>query len=68
MELEWREVYETGIKEIDDQHRELFEILKQISDAPMHEKGLVLKDTLQGAVDYATYHFKTEEEYWDKIQ
>jgi len=67
MELEWRQVYETGIKKIDEQHKELFQVLKQISDAPIHEKSMVLKDTLQKAIDYSTYHFKEEEEYWEKI-
>ncbi len=67
MDLNWREVYETGIPEIDEQHKKLFNLLADICSVPMHEKGLKLKESMEQIFEYAKYHFKTEEEYWVKI-
>lgn len=68
MDLNWREVYETGIPEIDEQHKKLFNLLADICSVPMHKKGAKLKESMEQIFEYAKNHFKTEEEYWAKIQ
>lgn len=67
MTLNWRKIYETGIPKIDEQHQGLFDTLKKLYETPMHEKGLVLKSSMEELMNYATEHFETEEEYWKEI-
>lgn len=67
MELKWRKVYEIGIPKIDEQHKHLFELLKTISESPLHERGLLLKGYIEDLLDYANYHFRDEEKYWESI-
>ena len=63
----WSEKFEVGYKRIDDQHRELINIINDLHASA--EKGNLLipevkdkfKIILKRTVDYATYHFATEE-------
>ena len=63
----WDKNFETGIAEIDLQHRKLVHILNQLA---AHLANLSTKFTLnkifQELADYADYHFKTEEAVWKK--
>ena len=61
MDLKWREIYNTGVSKIDEQHQHLFGLLVEIYTTPMHEKGIKLKEHMQELIDYATYHFQEEE-------
>jgi hemerythrin-like metal-binding protein len=57
-----------GIKLIDEQHKELLNIINllanSISNSSQKEDILDIVDKL---IDYASYHFKTEEELFDKF-
>ena len=63
----WDEKFEVGYKRVDDQHRELINIINDLHTAT--EKGNLsipevkdkFKIILKRTVDYATYHFATEE-------
>jgi hemerythrin-like metal-binding protein len=60
--MEWKENYNTGIKEIDRQHRKLVDIISQLQDSL--SDGLVNKEmgkVLKGLVDYTRNHFRDEE-------
>lgn len=62
--MEWSDAFELGIAEFDEHHKHLVSLLNMTYDgimlgAPRDELGAVL-DAL---IDYATYHFSTEE-YW----
>jgi len=60
--IEWNERFEVGIKEFDNQHKHLFELLNKLYDyftngASKEEIGIILDDL----ADYATHHFSSEE-------
>ena len=58
----WNESYSVGVKEIDEQHKKLIEIINQLIDAQdVSSHSEVISDILTNMMDYAFYHFKTEE-------
>ena len=63
-QVKWSESYSLGIKLIDDQHKELLNIVNDIfnhasgNDREEHE---YFKTVIKQAVDYVKYHFATEE-------
>ena len=63
VKLEWKEEFETGITEIDEQHLIL---VNAINDASEKFSGDISVDLLQqitiDLLSYALYHFETEEE------
>ena len=69
----WSEKYEIGYKRVDDQHRELINIINDLHSAA-ENGGLSIpeikdkfKIILKRTVDYATYHFATEEKIMKAI-
>ncbi len=67
--LEWQSRYEIGIKEIDDQHKHLVDVINDLIIAKNENKldeqiGKALKEL----VAYTQYHFKSEEEFMEKIK
>jgi len=60
----WDNSMRVGIKEIDDQHAELTEIINTLYYAYMNgEEHGVLADLIQKINDYARQHFATEQRY-----
>lgn len=66
-EIKWENRFNTGYKRVDDQHKELVNILnklyilvmsKDISKEDIEEE---LNNILKETVDYVAYHFSTEE-------
>lgn len=62
----WSEKFEVGYKRIDDQHRELINIINDLHEAESGDLSIPevkdkFKIILKRTVDYATYHFATEE-------
>lgn len=65
--LEWAEKYSVNIKTIDDQHKNLIGILNNLHDAMKVGKGKdVMGNVLSELIDYTVYHFKTEEDLFQK--
>ncbi len=68
MTIEWTEDLSVGIKEIDDQHKELFNQINQLLDACNQNKG---KETVGKIIDflgkYVIEHFSCEEEQMKKF-
>lgn len=67
--IKFTDDYLTGIPEIDEEHRKLFEMLEQaneqvLSGADIRTTGMQL---LKGLKDYAATHFKHEEDYMESI-
>lgn len=64
MKLEWNEAYSVGVKELDDQHKKLFDLLGEIERMSAQED---LKNAIYVALDelmeYVMIHFHTEEMY-----
>jgi hemerythrin len=62
--LTWDPALETGVSEIDEQHRLLFRKAGAVLEAVAAGQGaLEVKRTLQFLADYAALHFETEERY-----
>jgi hemerythrin len=62
--LEWKETYNIGVKEIDNQHRGLFDIISKLFNTRSYEPdGKYFCLTLNKFVEYAQVHFSTEERY-----
>jgi len=67
--LVWNDSYLVGVKEIDDQHKKLFTIINSRFDLMKNaENEEKLKEVLQELNDYASYHFSTEEKYFQQFQ
>ena len=58
----WNDELNTGIREIDDQHRQFFTIINRLQTAfgSFAERG-VLVDTFTQLIEYLRVHFDTEE-------
>ncbi len=60
----WDPRLETGVSEIDEQHRLLFRKADAVLEAVAAGQGAAeVKRTLQFLADYAALHFETEERY-----
>ena len=64
----WNEKYNTGIKEIDNQHKNLVKILNELYesfiDRTTNEK---LKKVVKEMTSYTEYHFGFEEKYFKEF-
>ena len=61
----WDSSFETGIKEIDHQHKKLVEIINDLATKLVFsQKRIDLDQIFKELIDYARYHFKTEEAIW----
>ena len=61
----WNDSFNTGVDEIDQQHKVLVKILNQVASIITFHRSDVKLDTLIGKlVDYAVFHFESEESYW----
>jgi len=67
MAVEWRENLAIGVKEIDDQHKELFKIVNDLFEACNKAKG---KEEVGKVIDflgdYVVKHFNNEEKLQQK--
>jgi hemerythrin len=65
--IKWKEDYNIGIKNIDEQHQKLFEIANKAYGLLENEfcidKYDKIVQILEELKDYTIYHFKSEEEY-----
>ncbi len=65
--IEWAEEYSVNVKEIDDQHKGLFQIINNLNDAVSEGKAPgVIDATIHKMIEYANVHFATEEKYMTK--
>ncbi|HUW64806.1 MAG TPA: bacteriohemerythrin [Spirochaetia bacterium] len=64
MAIQWQESLATGIREIDDQHKELFHRVNALLDACSEGRGKgQIPTLLEFLADYVVTHFSTEENY-----
>ena len=62
MSLAWNESFAVHVKEIDTQHRQLFELVNNLGNAMREGKGKeILGKTLSSLVNYTKLHFAMEE-------
>jgi len=61
--IEWRDDYSTGVQALDDQHRQLVEILNSLEDAVRRDRGRRVVDAILNALlGYTQEHFAFEEQ------
>ena len=68
--IQWDERFSVGIKEIDDQHKQLFKIIDTVFDGFTgngEDENQLLKTAFDKVLDYTRYHFTTEERYFEKF-
>jgi len=60
--IKWRDSYETGIAEMDNQHRQLILLINRLYEIIKEQEGFESADTiLQEMADYAEHHLRDEE-------
>ena len=65
--FKWKNDFSVGIKEMDDQHKDFFNILNRLGEAAGGNKGMeVVGPVLRHLSEYSRHHF-AEEETWLKI-
>jgi len=68
MEFPWKDEYNIGVKEIDEQHQHFVDLVNQLYQAiltrQIREK---LGDLLEQLMTYANDHFQTEEKYFKEF-
>ncbi|MEI0531495.1 bacteriohemerythrin [Brachyspira pilosicoli] len=66
-EIKWENRFNTGYKRVDDQHKELVNILNKLNllvinkDITREDVSEELNNIIKDMVDYVAYHFSTEE-------
>lgn len=64
----WNEKYNTGIKEIDDQHKKLVKILNDLYESFVDRTTIErLKEVVKEMTAYTEYHFGVEEKYFNEF-
>jgi len=64
--FKWNQVFETGLPEVDAQHRHLVQLLNQLGDEVDSSTPEHLDQTLKALADYTVYHFGCEERLMDQ--
>lgn len=60
--IPWKSEYNITIKSIDDQHKVLVDLMNELNNAMLYEKGKnEIMRIVKGLVDYTEYHFNYEE-------
>lgn len=65
--ISWNDKLDVGIEEFNHQHKELVKVLNALYDAMRQGKSQqLLEKSLQELAEYTVYHFRSEEEAFDK--
>ena len=65
--MHWNSKLKVGSDIIDNQHKVLFDLIKDLNNAIKTGVSIRILDSLLGVLqDYAFQHFQTEEEYFKK--
>jgi hemerythrin len=62
--INWDESYSVGVKELDEQHKQLFRMIDDLFESiDTVVDSQKVSDVLAGLREYASVHFETEERY-----
>ncbi|MDR1445091.1 MAG: bacteriohemerythrin [Treponema sp.] len=68
--VQWHDSYSVGIHLVDEQHKELINLTNKLYEASIQgwdKSKDAFMNTVHAAVDYAGYHFSTEEKIMERI-
>ncbi|QIR14611.1 bacteriohemerythrin [Shewanella aestuarii] len=64
----WNDSFNVGVSEIDQQHEVLVRLLNEVASCIAFQRADINLDKLiTELVNYAVYHFETEEKYWNEM-
>jgi hemerythrin-like metal-binding protein len=67
--ISWDDSYSVHVREIDDQHRKLIDMINSLHEAMKEGRGRnVIGTILDEMSDYAAVHFDTEEKLFEKYR
>lgn len=67
--IKWEKKFSVDIARIDVEHRRLIDMINRLHEAMLDRKtDGVLLDIVDGMIDYARTHFRTEEFYMDEFE
>jgi len=65
-QFQWKPGYETGVEEIDAQHKQLLKLIEKTFHLRNENADCTeVKDLLDDLIRYAFYHFRSEEMIWE---
>ncbi len=66
--LDWIPAFETGIAEMDEQHKQLITLANQMfASFKLDKNKKEIKENIRSFMDFASYHFGNEENYLEKF-
>jgi hemerythrin len=65
--IKWDESYVVGVGVIDEQHKHFVGLLNNLYESLESKHTENVQVIIQDLTDYADHHFKTEEDYFDKL-
>ena len=68
VELEWLEAFEIGLREIDDDHREMLRIMQDVKAAGEARDRKRCARLLDALIDFSKAHFEREEKILHEIE
>ncbi|MEI7451714.1 MAG: bacteriohemerythrin [Candidatus Falkowbacteria bacterium] len=68
MLIKWDEFNSVNVKEIDGQHKILVSVINRLDDARVRNDLEDIKNLFTELLDYADFHFATEEKYFAKFK
>lgn len=64
--VDWNESMSVGVEVIDRQHKELLRLINELHGAMTQGQGTtVLREIIDGLIEYTHVHFRTEEGYFE---
>lgn len=67
--MKWSDDLSVEVKEIDQQHQRLIELINQLHEAMINKQAkLVISKIIDELTAYTIYHFQTEEKYMEQFK
>jgi diguanylate cyclase (GGDEF)-like protein/hemerythrin-like metal-binding protein len=64
--LPWNDNFETGLPEVDEQHKVIVQLLNKLASTLIHDKPIDVTEAFEELAAYADFHFEAEEAIWSE--